>query len=353
MIGEEKTFKEDTRMKTRSAVRKTSMLLLITVLMMTLLPASVPALGEEAAPEAESAAAFQAEAIPVPDPEALDEAEVKAIFDAMDPNVTGQFLEDSLPVDFPAGTDIQPTIPEHMEAVQYIDTFDDEEQPLAVIGSDDRKTIKNLNQFPYCAIAYIEVTGTCGHSWCGTGFMISDRWLMTAGHCLYCTKHSAWPEKIQLYFGYRNRSSYYYRYNGGCNAWVSSQVANARDGDNSTYSEYDYGFIRLDQSTGNKTGNFGVIWGERDSTLRSRVYYCAGYADGMLKMDYDGVQPINERRISHTIDMVAGNSGSPIYNSEYFAVAINTAEAMSKTKNFGVRLSGEIYQNILKAGFPN
>ena len=35
-----------------------------------------------------------------------------------------------------------------------------EEPPLAVIGSDDRKTIKNLNQFPYCAIAYIEVTGT-------------------------------------------------------------------------------------------------------------------------------------------------------------------------------------------------
>ena len=50
----------------------------------------------------------------------------------------------------------------------------------------------------------------------------------------------------------------------------------------------------LEKNIVNKTGCFGFIPGETDSKLSSTTYYCAGYADGKLKVDRDRVQPIND-----------------------------------------------------------
>ena len=340
---------------TAAALRKKTVVFFLMAVLAVLLLLLRPALAEELVPGPEGESF--ADDAPEENPEALiSETEMGESVPAESAGKDGEdsaaTLTEAMPIDFPDGVNSKPFIPESLEVVRFDDGFPDETS-FAVIGSDDRTTIKDLSKYPYCAIAYLEVTASCGETWTGTGFMIGDRWLMTAGHCLYCTDHGAWAQKIIFYFGYRNRNSYYFRYNGGWKPWISTAVYNARHGDNSTYSDYDYGYVRLEKNIVNKTGCFGFIPGETDSKLSSTTYYCAGYADGKLKVDRDRVQPISENRISHTIDTVPGNSGAPIYTSDYYAVAINTAHALDHSKNFGVRITRTIYDYLRQAGYPN
>ena len=211
------------------------------------------------------------------------------------------------------------------------------------IDTDKRIVISEPEEYPFSAIAYIDVTPGCGHSgWYGTGFMIEKNLLMTAGHCLYCPVCHAPAREIAFYFGYRNERNYI-ACNKGSNwqAYVSRQVAEGKD-----YQMYDYAVFRLDENIGEKTGYFLIRHDVPDDELAGTSFHVTGYRDGILRIDTDRVEPLNERYLVHYADTEAGNSGCPVYDDDYSVIAINTAEGNDGTRNYAVRITGDIYAVI-------
>ncbi len=217
----------------------------------------------------------------------------------------------------------------------------------AVIGLDDRITISNVSEFPYSAIAYLEVTAKCGCSWDGTGFVAGKPDIvMTAAHCLICTEHGEWANKLTMYFGFRNRGSYMYRYNGSWNACVGTVFPSGR------YSiEKDWGIIRVNENLAEKVGGMGSYFGISDSDIPSKYVNVAGYRDGKLRVDSGFQSVLDSDHTRFEMDEVSGNSGGPIFDDDGYAVGIIIAERMredSPVYNVGYRLTGEIWDEILK-----
>ena len=211
------------------------------------------------------------------------------------------------------------------------------------IDTDKRIVISEPEKYPFSAIAYIDVTPGCGHSgWYGTGFMIEKNLLMTAGHCVYCPECHAPAQEIAFYFGYRNARNYI-ACNKGSNwrVYVSRQVAEGKD-----YQMYDYAVFQLDEDIGKKTGYFKLRHDVPDAELAGASFHVTGYRDGILRIDTDRVEPLNERYLIHYADTEAGNSGCPVYDDDYSVIAINTAEGNDGTRNYAVRITGDIYAMI-------
>ena len=56
---------------------------------------------------------------------------------------------------------------------------------VAVIGTDEREQITQTDQYLWRAIASLRITARDGSHWIGTGWFISPRTLVTAGHCVF------------------------------------------------------------------------------------------------------------------------------------------------------------------------
>lgn len=217
----------------------------------------------------------------------------------------------------------------------------------ATIGDDNRTVISETSLYPFSAIAYIDVTSGCGHNgWSGSGFMISSNLLLTAGHIVYCQVCHAPARGIAFYFGYVNERNYLACNTG--NNWrvfIPRQVAEGKN-----YQTCDYAIFQLDEEIGETTGCFSIRYDVPDDELAGRSFHVAGYKNGILKHDVGEVFPQSEQYLTHYADMEAGNSGCPVYDGDYYVIAINSAEAEDGSQNYAVRITGNIYGQIEMCG---
>ena len=212
-----------------------------------------------------------------------------------------------------------------------------------IIGRDDRVKVKKPKNYPYSAIAYMDVSGECGCNWRATGFMVTREALMTAAHCVVCTKHAKWAKKITFYFGYKSRKNYLYRYKSGWYAWVGTTFPDKK------YSSIDdWAIVRLDKKVGDKTGWFGMRWCS-DDELKGHTFCIAGFGgEPKLRYSWGEITNVWEKQIEHTIDILPGSSGSPIFDENNYAVGIETSGADSA--NYGQRLRYELRQVMVNNG---
>ncbi len=210
-----------------------------------------------------------------------------------------------------------------------------------IIDSDDRYSA-DVRQYPFCAVAYIEVRGTCGCSWTGTGFMVGPSGMMTAGHVMQCKEHGNDAAALTFYFGYQSERNYVLKYEKGATYWYNFTR-------NSGSEEYDYAYIKLQERVGDSVGWFGMN-ALPDTELDGMPFYAAGYRFGELKADYDWVHVVTPYQVSHTIDTEPGYSGCPIYDSHYYAVAINTAHSDVFPENYGCRITGRMINDMRSKG---
>lgn len=210
--------------------------------------------------------------------------------------------------------------------------------PERIFGVDNRFKVKNPSYYPYSAIAYMDVSARCGCNWTCSGFMVGQDTMLTAAHCLVCTKHSSWAKNINFYFGYKNAYDYSYLYNGAWTAWAGNIFSNREYTVNN-----DYGCIKLRENVGNIVGWFGTRWDYSDSYIKSKYLYVAGYRNGTLRYDSGWVTPSGDF-LTYQMDTVKGNSGGPIYGSDYYVVGINIAE--NGSYNTGYRLSNTVISEL-------
>lgn len=218
----------------------------------------------------------------------------------------------------------------------------------AVIGTDERIRIKTTKQYPWRVIASLLITGADNSQWIGTGWFISPRTLVTAGHCVYI-KHSGvpgrdgWVKKIQVMPG-RNGSELPF---GGISA---TEFWTVKGWGEQGLENYDYGAIILPGAFPQDLGffSFGVL---DDARLMASVVNIAGYPGdkpkGTLWYDHRQTGSVNADKVFYAADTAGGQSGTVAYvfvNGQRVGVAIHAYGGT--TANSGTRISNQVYANL-------
>ena len=251
----------------------------------------------------------------------------------------------------------------------------------SVIEPDDRVKV-DPNTEPYCKILCLNLgRDTNGDgisdSWnLGTGFMVYKDLMLTAGHCMY--NSTGYVKEMRIYVkqsGSSLNSTYYYpaswvmsqayidnpndaNYDwcvvklqnelGPQTGWFGYGVANSEKAvtvsgypDNPNDANYDWCVVKLQNELGPQTGWFG--YGVANSEKAVTV---SGYPDNaehrFNQYAASGTMTVSsDTRVSHNCDTEGGESGAPIYDSNYIAWGIHTHGG-----NSGVRINSYLYNLI-------
>lgn len=218
----------------------------------------------------------------------------------------------------------------------------------AVIGTDERVKITATRQYPWRLNASLLITAADNSQWIGTGWFISPRTLVTAGHCVYI-KHSGvpgrdgWVKKIQVMPG-RNGTELPF---GGITATEFWSVKGW--GDNGQ-ENYDYGAIILPAPFPDELGfyGFGVF---EDQQLLASTANIAGYPGDKPKgtqwYDFRQVASVNPDKVFYAADTAGGQSGACVYvvvDGQRTGIAIHTYGG--NTANSGTRISSQVFANL-------
>lgn len=235
--------------------------------------------------------------------------------------------------------EIEPNIPEGLDvAIPSI-------SERSVVGGngtgDQRIQITNVNAYPYCAVAYLEITYDDNATGTASGAFVGSTTILTAGHVVYDQDHG-WAKSITVYPGGLNSSF---------SSSTTSSVASVNGWVNDADPGYDYGIITISSSLG--TGNFGTHslsnadlsgadiynYGYPGDKTAGTLWYCAG-----------DVGTVYTRRFLHSADTYYGNSGGPVvkqndytyiigvhssqYNANYNAATRITSSVVSFVQDY-------------------
>ncbi len=217
-----------------------------------------------------------------------------------------------------------------------------------VHGVDNRVQITATSVYPWRVHASLLITAADNSQWIGTGWFISPKTLITAGHVVHIKGsgvpgRDGWVKRIQVMPG-RNGSSLPY------GSVTSTSFRSVTGWTGSGNQEYDYGAIILATPLGNSTGWLG-FGNYPDADLLASVANIAGYPgdkpSGTLWYDARRIAAVSARKVHYDIDTAGGQSGSAVYriiNGQRYAVAVHAYGGA--TTNSGTRISGEVFNNL-------
>jgi V8-like Glu-specific endopeptidase len=120
----------------------------------------------------------------------------------------------------------------------YSDMSSERSLAEVIIGPDNRVRINPTTTYPWRAICSLKITAANGKKFIGTGWLVSPRTVITAGHCVYMHDEGGWARSIEVIPALNDASRPYGSFVGtvlrSTNGWVQSKNR-----------EYDYGCIIL------------------------------------------------------------------------------------------------------------
>ena len=215
----------------------------------------------------------------------------------------------------------------------------------AVLGVDERTQITDTASYPWRAIASLVITGRDNSQWVGTGWFVSPRTLITAGHCVYIKNsgvpgRDGWVSKINVMCG-RNGTTLPY-------GSVTSTVFKSVDGWTEEGDEnFDFGAIVVPTPLGEEVGMFGVAVYPDDELLGALVNISGYPGDkpaGTQWFDSRAVAQVNARKVYYEADTAGGQSGAAVFrivDDARIAVAVHAYGGA--TANSGTRINDEVY----------
>jgi V8-like Glu-specific endopeptidase len=215
-----------------------------------------------------------------------------------------------------------------------------------IIGVDNRVRISPTTTYPWRAVCALKITAQNGSKWIGTGWLISPRTVITAGHCVYMHDEGGWAKSIEVIPGLNDASRPY-------SAGSSSYLKSVTGWTQSKNRENDYGAIILPNSfrPGDVTGYFGYSVKD-DSYLLSSVLNLSGYpgdkANGNQQW-FMALKPksVSARVITYDIDTMGGQSGAPVWikvGDARYCVGIHTNG--QDAGNSATRIVTAVFNNL-------
>jgi V8-like Glu-specific endopeptidase len=215
-----------------------------------------------------------------------------------------------------------------------------------IIGTDDRVRINTTTIYPWRAVCALRITARDGSRWIGTGWLVSPRTVITAGHCVFLHDHGGWARSIEVIPGINDASRPY----GSCS---SNNLRSVQGWTQNKNRDFDYGAIILPANCrlGDRTGYFGYAV-RNDAYLLSSTVNLSGYPGdkrGNQKW-YMARRPksVSSRVIYYDIDTMGGQSGAPVWikiGTARYCVGIHTNGASSG--NSATRIAVPVFNNIM------
>lgn len=215
-----------------------------------------------------------------------------------------------------------------------------------VIGPDDRVKITPTTSFPWRAICALRITARNGRKFIGTGWLISPRTVITAGHCVYLHNEGGWASSIEVIPALDGASRPYGSASSSNLRSVSGWTSGGPNAD------FDYGAIILPQNfrPGVQTGVFELA-NLNDAQLLNTTLNLSGYpgdkGGSTQWFDKKRTKSVSPRRIVYEIDTMGGQSGSPVWylaNGRRFAVGVHTNGSASG--NSATRINASVLTNL-------
>jgi len=179
-----------------------------------------------------------------------------------------------------------------------------------------------------------------GRSYVGTGWLIDNRTVITAGHCVYLHNEGGWAQEILVMPG-RNGTGVPVRR-------TSSGLFSVRGWIRDKQPASDYGAIRLSEPFSDH-GSLGYTVAS-NSELSSYNCHVVGYPsdkNGTMWGHVRRLKQVNPRTIVYDIDTYGGNSGSPVFvvlGNRVFAVGIHNYG--DRSGNSGTRITDTVFDNM-------
>jgi glutamyl endopeptidase len=222
-------------------------------------------------------------------------------------------------------------------------------RPESIIGSDDRTEITNTTAYPFRAIASLAITAADGSRWIGTGWFISPRTLVTAGHCVYIKNsgvpgRDGWVRSITVIPGRRGSTKPF-------GQAISTNFKSVAGWTNNGDQNQDYGAIVIPTPLGNTVGTFGFgVYSDAD--LLTVTANISGYPGdkpaGTQWFHARRVTSVGPQKVFYETDTMGGQSGAPVWRvtgGQRVAVAIHAYGGAFA--NSGTRVSASVNTNLI------
>jgi len=216
--------------------------------------------------------------------------------------------------------------------------------PESVCGRDDRVQITATTRIPWRLICQLIITRRDGGKSRCTGWFISPRTVMTAGHCVYSHSAGGWAKNIDVIPGMNGSARPF-------GSAVGTKFYSVKGWTKSSKPTHDYGCIILPKSTplGKKTGWFGFAC-LTSRSLKNLLVNNSGYpgdkAFGTQWFNAGRITKVTTRRLYYMIDTAGGQSGCPTWRyrkGKRHAVGIH---AYGGCPNKSTRISSPVYKNM-------
>lgn len=213
-------------------------------------------------------------------------------------------------------------------------------------NSDDRTEVSNTHVFPYSAIAYLELDFLY-ETYRGTGFLIADNILLTAGHCLYDEEKGGWVKSIVIKPGRKGFLSMPFGLAESKRVSVAALWKENKD------SNYDWGMISTYHSFVGNPGHFNISKVANFSTTNVEISgypkYIGASESNVVYKQYKqngSAYAYNDNLLIYQITASKGQSGAPIFDNNNTAIGIHSRGGTNY--NYGIRLTDENIRTINK-----
>ncbi len=215
-----------------------------------------------------------------------------------------------------------------------------------IIGTDNRVRINPTTAYPWRAICGLKLTAADGTRWIGTGWLVSPRTIITAGHCVFMKNQGGWIRSAEVIPGLNNALRPF-------GSFVGTSLRSVKGWTQDGKREFDYGAIILPPSSrpGDKTGYFGYAVRD-DSYLGASTLNLSGYPGDKNNGNeqwFMSMRPksLSSRVITYNIDTMGGQSGAPVWvkvGTQRYCVGIHTNGHLSG--NSATRIVKPVFDNI-------